>query len=232
MLEGSHIAVDGYEVFSNFCSKGCRRGTAIYVKNNFKAKILSLFPYVDVYLWVECVAVQCQLPEETLIVGNIYQSPFAPNANDSHQVVADLVNKIASSSSNSVFITGDFNMPDVIWVDDYGLTTPNNPAQTTLISVANLALTQLIDQPTRYRDGQNPTTLDLVFTNNLDTVISIKYLPAIGSSDHNYVMFSVLVSTRPSNLTKRSYTDYDKIREHLSEIDWQSLIVSHNVDDS
>ena len=160
---------------------------------------------------LEFVAVECQLLEETLIVGNIYQSPSAPNANDSHQVVADLVSKIASSSSNSVFITGDFNMPDVIWVDSYRFTTPNNPAQTTLNSVANLTLTQLTDQPTHYRDGQNPTTLDLVFTNNPDTVMSIKYLPAISSSDHNCVMFLVLVSTRPSNMKKRSYTDYDKI---------------------
>ena len=118
--------------------------------------------------------------------------------------------KIASSSSNSVFITGDFNMTDV-WVDGYRFTIPNNPAQTTLNSVANIALTQLIDEPTHYRDGQNPTTLDLVFTNNPDTVTSLKYLPAISSSDHNCVMFLVLVSTRPSNMTKRYYTDYDKI---------------------
>ena len=95
ILEDSHIAVDGYEVFSNFCSKGCRRGTVIYVKNNFKTKILSLFPYVDAYPWVEFVAVECQLLEETLTVGNIYRSSSAPNANDSHQVVADLVSKIA-----------------------------------------------------------------------------------------------------------------------------------------
>ena len=113
-------------MFSNFCSNGCRRGSVIYVKNNFKTKILSLFPYVDVYPWVEYVAVECQLPEETLIVGNIYRSPSASNANDSHQVVTDLVSKIASSSSNSVFISGDFNMPDVIWVDSYRFTTPNN----------------------------------------------------------------------------------------------------------
>ena len=156
---------------------------------------------------------------------------FIRYANDSHQVVADLVSKIASSSSNSVFISGDFNMPDVIWVDSFGFTTPNNPAQTTVNSVANLALIQLINQPTRYKDGQNPTTLDLVFTNNPDTVVSIKYLPAAGSSDHNCVMSLVLVSTRPSNMTKRSYTDYDKIQEHLSEVDWKSLIVSDNVDD-
>ena len=32
-------------------------------------------------------------------------------------------------------------------------------------------------------------------------------------------------------MTKRSYTDYDKIWEHLSEVDWQSLIVSDNMDD-
>ncbi|KAK2724101.1 hypothetical protein QYM36_002446 [Artemia franciscana] len=190
MIEDSHIAVDGYEVFSNFCSKGCKRGTVIYVKNNFKTKILSLFPYVYTYPWVEFVAVECQLLEETLIVENIYRSPSAPNANDSNKVVADFVSKIATSSSNSVPLTGDFNMPDVIWVDGYGFTTPNNPAQTTLNSVANLALIQLIDQPTRYRDGQNPTTLELVFTYKPDTVMSIKYLPAIGSSDHNCVMFS------------------------------------------
>ncbi|KAK2702048.1 hypothetical protein QYM36_019358 [Artemia franciscana] len=121
-------------------------------------------------------------------------------------------------------------MPDVIWVESYRFTTPNSPAQTTLNSVANLALTQLIDQPTRYGDGQNSTALDLVFTNNPETVTSLKYLPAIGSSDRNCVMFLVLVSTRPSNMTKRSYTDYDKIQEHLSEVDWQSLIVSDNVD--
>ncbi|KAK2702582.1 hypothetical protein QYM36_018810 [Artemia franciscana] len=210
ILEDSHIAVDGYEVFSNFCSKGCRRGTVISLKNNLNTKILSLFSYVDVYPWVECVAVDCQLPEETSIAGNIYRSPSAPNANDLHQIVADLVSKIASSSSNSKFITRDFNMPDVIWVDGYGFTTLNNPDQATLNYVASPALTQLIDQPAHYRDGQNPTTLELVFTNNPDTVMSIRYLPAIGSSVHNCAMFSVLAATRPSNMIKSSYKDLIK----------------------
>ncbi|KAK2701667.1 hypothetical protein QYM36_019685 [Artemia franciscana] len=82
MLEDSHIVVDGYEVFSNFCLKRCRRGTVIYAKKIFKNKILSLFPYVDAYPWVALVAVECQLLEESLIVGNIYRTPSAPNAND------------------------------------------------------------------------------------------------------------------------------------------------------
>ncbi len=44
--------------------------------------------------------------------------------------------------------------------------------------------TQAIKSPTRFREGNNPSLLDLVFTKYPDDVSSVQMLAPLGKSDH------------------------------------------------
>ena len=51
-------------------------------------------------------------------------------------------------------------------------------------------------QPTGFRDGQEPSTLDLVFTNEENMVNNISYSPGLGSSDHLIITFQFICYTK------------------------------------
>ena len=45
-------------------------------------------------------------------------------------------------------------------------------------------LHQHVVEPTRYRQNNTPSTLDLVYTNHEDKMSEITYLPSLGKSNH------------------------------------------------
>ena len=53
-----------------------------------------------------------------------------------------------------------------------------------LTYLAENTLYQSVESPTRFRDGQIPSLLDLVITDDPDQILSIDHLPPIGASDH------------------------------------------------
>ena len=55
-------------------------------------------------------------------------------------------------------------------------------------------------QPTRFRDGQEPSTLDLVFTNEENMVNNISYSSGLGTSDHLIITFQFICYTKKNEL--------------------------------
>ena len=52
-------------------------------------------------------------------------------------------------------------------------------------------LSQHVEEPTRYRFGQNPSLVDLVISSEEDLVSDIKHLDPIGKSDHLCLLFRI-----------------------------------------
>ena len=50
---------------------------------------------------------------------------------------------------------------------------------------------QLISEPTRYRNGQEPSLLDLIMTSDDNLTRDIDLKPPLGKSDHVVIEFSV-----------------------------------------
>ena len=86
---------------------------------------------------------------------------------------------------------GDFNIPHIDWETE----TPSAPAthasHAFIGSVQDSLLFQHIKHPTRYRLGESPNTLDLVFTNEEGVVKNLQYLPPLGNSDHVILRFTL-----------------------------------------
>ncbi|XP_071944656.1 uncharacterized protein [Antedon mediterranea] len=78
-------------------------------------------------------------------------------------------------------------------------------------------------EPTRYREGETPNVLDLVFTDKENTINGIMQSPPLGKSDHMMLQFSLdLVRDDRIEPNIRSYRhgNYDLLREKIGLVDW------------
>ena len=72
-----------------------------------------------------------------------------------------------------MIIIGDFNHPHIKWSEDDSHTYPNS-AQEFITTLEDCFLQQLILKPTRHREGQTSSILDILLTNTPDTINNIK----------------------------------------------------------
>ena len=101
------------------------------------------------------------------------------------------LNKLFSCNTQfpTVIVAGDFNLPDIMWMDGHG-TIKANPAYGTRINSFLLDtlndhdLEQLLDEPTR-----NNHFLDLVLLTHSEIICDVTVVP--GMSDHEAITFSI-----------------------------------------
>ena len=88
---------------------------------------------------------------------------------------------------------------------------------------------------TRFREGNIPSKLDLLFTNEEEMIEDVKSIPAIGRSDHIGVTFIIVVSTSilaqtyKANRLNYQRADYARINEQFGTINWVDLFDSKSV---
>ena len=84
---------------------------------------------------------------------------------------------------------GDFNYKEINWQAQSTTTSEAHPATLFLEATKECFLYQHVEDHTRYREGQQPSTLDLVFTNEENMIESISVEPIIDRSDHASLAF-------------------------------------------
>ena len=117
-------------------------------------------------------------------------------------------------------ICGDFNYPKIDWTQEYA--ADNSGITPFLDTIQNNYLTQYVLQPTRYRGRDEPSLIDLAFTNENRMMNEIIHDAPLEDSDHECLMFSfqcykdILKMPEIPNYFK---ADYRKIRERFKQID-------------
>ncbi|XP_065557657.1 uncharacterized protein LOC136025555 [Artemia franciscana] len=222
-LTEDSISPTGYKIFSNLSIPNCRRGVAVLASIEFQVRNISV---PNSYLpWVEATWVSLSLPNEMFVLSSIYKSPSSPCQLSSQRAIAEMMQFILCNFPKATLLmTGDFNLPSVFWIDGQGMTR-SNPEQNPLIQVlADNFLYQTITVPTRMCPGQNPSTLDLVITNDPEKVIRTQTLSPIGSSDHMPVLSSIQLNSKPSKYTKQPFTNYKMMAEERIDANLETHI--------
>jgi hypothetical protein len=98
-------------------------------------------------------------------------------------------------------------------------------------------LVQHVTRPTRYRENQEPSLLDLLLSNDRDIISDIQYTAALGKSDHVTLLFDIQCSV--DNIQSQSTTfvyhkgNYERLRKDLSNVDWDTeLDINESVMDN
>ena len=120
----------------------------------------------------------------------------------------------------NVLIVGDFNLPELQWIDVFdvaeGVENSNGPL---LECLHEHSLYQAIDFLTRYRSGQNPTLLDLLFINDHKMLISVDSEPPFRASDHVAITCRLRLYPQKDIWIKHVYTNYSQVRQELAHQD-------------
>ncbi|XP_050514896.1 uncharacterized protein LOC126890092 [Diabrotica virgifera virgifera] len=133
---------------------------------------------------------------------------------------------------DNLVIVGDFNFPDISW-PAISLTDGVSSHNLFKNFIINSNLSQLITKPTRFRLNNQPSTVDLVITNEEQLISTIDISSPIGKSDHAVITFHIQFNLSKS-LNKMysktiTVTDFFKVNSALHQLNWNNLF--HNLID-
>ena len=168
---------------------------------------------------------------DCLLLGVIYHSPNSDSLNFDH--LCSLLTQAVDTGVSHLLVVGDFNMPYINWTS---LTvTPANTYNEAFLSLLDdLYLIQHVTFLTRFRSNQVPSLLDLILTNDENTVSSMTSLSPLGKSDHIVIEFVFLCycTVECHSVSKYLYNrgDYVSMTRDLLNTNWEVLFEGLNTE--
>ena len=128
-------------------------------------------------------------------------------------------------------LMGDFNLGQIDWENEAVDGRIDSEEAKFLDKIQDLYLYQHVRQPTRFRSGQEPSRLDLVFTNDETMSEEIYIGDPLCKSDHAVLSWTLFLNSRsnildrgrkPNNLNF-SKANFEGFRTTLQSVDWSAL---------
>ena len=123
--------------------------------------------------------------DENVLFGCICRSPNSSveNTNELYRLL-----KLESLNRFSkICIVGDFNFPEIKWRGAWSSVRGNEFVE----CIRYVFLNQMVDKPTRSRQGQTSNILDLILVNEVIFISEVKHSSPIGKSDHETLTFTL-----------------------------------------
>ena len=175
----SEYYLEGYQKpILHFKSIG---GSAIYIKNGINFLEVNMPDKTEDSVWISIKT----LNNRNRLYGTVYRSPNSSIENNK-KLLANL--RWARDRYKEILVVGDFNLPSISWET---FEASGTFAREFLEVTEETNLEQLVTEATRYRHGQNPSLLDLILSDESDTIENIQHLPPIGKSDHVNIVFQL-----------------------------------------
>ena len=230
----SELSLEGYTLHREDKKSGKVGGVLLYIHNDLQAvrcKELSCTDF-ESSIWCEVKLNN----KDTLLVGVVYRSPNSPDKNN-HELLEQL-KKTDKVNASHKLIMGDFNFKEIDWDALQVHASDNHPAKAFFDVTQDLYLVQHVNFPTRHREGQKSSRLDLVFTNEEFMVENIRGIAPLGKSDHVGVVWTFICSSG-IELSDNHHTslnfrkgDYSSMNQYFSSINWEEEMQSLNCDDA
>ena len=111
-----------------------------------------------------------------ILISCIYRSP-SENNDDCARELPDItsIKKFCNTKFDCILRMGDFNFKEINWVDQNTSVGTVHISSKFLEVVRDSFLFQHVKQPTRYRNENTPSLLDLVFTNEKGMIETIDH---------------------------------------------------------
>ena len=206
ILTGKNICVERVETSKN---------KAEIIKVVIKSSLGIERSYMGVYV-----------PPRTSAWGGIeYQSMLDDTINELERM---------SGQEKDVLIAGDFNCKDINWEDRTGQGGDDSWSEKLLNWAEENMMIQWIDCDTRYRGGDAPSRLDLVFTTNKEEIEEIKYKCPLGKSDHILIEINkgkdscLLDQNYKMDRYKYSRANFDGIKQYFENANWENFDNARN----
>ena len=125
----------------------------------------------------------------------------------------------------SHLLMGDFNFKEIDWKDSFYTGNNTEHAAFRFIEcVRDCFLFQHVTEHTRQRGNDNPSTLDLIFSNEENMVSNLDILAPLGKSDHTIIKFTInceMDYQQPQIKKLFNKGNYDGIKNEINSINWE-----------
>ena len=175
-----------YDAWDNNLDNDIGRGQLLIIKKVLKSTQVYMDTKFDEGVFAE-IPLQGQ---DRLLIALIYRSDSG--GKDMADKLNQLIQELATKGYSHLLVLGDFNYKYIDW-PSMSSTVPME--KKFLDCIQDTYLTQHIDEPTRWRGTDNPSLIDLVFTNEENMVNDIDYQAPLGKSDHAVICFNLLCYT-------------------------------------
>ena len=214
--------IKGYEMIPHrniIENKG--RGSILYIQENIVYKTLELDKGM---VFNENISVEISLNgNDKLICTLVYRRGQSNDENNQNMI--NLFNKLSEMNPSHLLVMGDMNLTDIDWVNLRCKTNNTDDINYKFLEcVRDCYLYQHVNENTRQRGEDEPSAIDLVFTNEEFMVPSIEYLAPLGKSDHSTLKFEVIcqVDKKPPKIVSQiNKGNYTKMREDFAKINWE-----------
>ena len=117
-------------------------------------------------------------------------------------------------------------MPQIEWATNFSHATDGHFSHCFIEGIQECGLVQHVTRATRVREGERPSTLDVILSNEEGLVQNLVYHPPIGNSDHIVLQFEL---TCYAPLTEKSSVrrnlnkgNYQLLNALIRETDWDA----------
>ena len=138
-----------------------------------------------------------------------------------------------------LLIFGDFNFPEIDWMNCLIKGSDRSLPANFFDITQDLFLKQHVDFNTRFREGDNPSSmLDLIFTNEDYMIENLRSTAPLGKSDHVGLLFTFItysaIDTRVYGGKKHDYwkADMSEINSSLQKVKWEEEMENKGVNQS
>lgn len=221
-IDKNEYMIKGFTCFSGSVDENSR-GVVIYVREGLNADYCSSVANKD---FKESVWCELRINKtEKLLIGGVYKSPNSDAVN--HVALNRMITQAVELDYKNTIIVGDFNFPEVNW-DSWTVNRNENHVSFHFVEcIRDNYLFQHVDFNTRYREGQDPSCLDLLLTDNENIIENLQFGDKLGASDHVSIIFNVLCNVeRETNHIQRPNffkANYQLIKDYLRQVDWNEM---------
>jgi len=221
-------SINGYSINYTNIDKNQGRGIIIFSHHSISHLVLQITSPIK---FEEACIIEVRLSgNDTLIFACLYRSPtlncmsIENNTNLNSLLKSLALNK---KYSHTCFV-GDFNFKSINWSS---WTTPYNEEskeERFLEAVRDSYLHQHVQEPTRCRGADDPSTIDLILTGEENQLTNLDYHSPLGKSDHSILSFTYNCYSDCKTPTKRfMYTsgDFTAMRDWFVENNWVTQFV-------
>lgn len=130
----------------------------------------------------------------------------------------------------------DFNFKEVNWTNHTTSVGEEHLATLFLETIRDSFFHQHVIQPTRIRQGQEPSVLDLIFTNEENMLDNLQIKPGLGKSDHLVMTFTFNCYIEISETAQKKRNifkgDFATINNILAVENWNDNFTGLSLTDS
>ena len=223
------IALEGYHQAKRHNREDSRKGGGVilFVKSNIQVIDCNIMigSHFDESVW--CLVRPSN--SELLLLGVVYRSPS--NVRDNNENLVYDLKVAAQIHAGHILVMGDFNYPQIDWGSGK-VERPEDSCQALFYeTIQDLFWVQHVNVHTRFREGTNPSQLDLVFTNQEYLIDEVETNAPLGKSDHMVLTWSYRFQNESLNMSsqphtkvcKRNYAKgrYKDMRSDFQGVDWE-----------